>query len=55
MYTRSGIHTFTSLYEGEVWFLKCVLNYAHFSPFGATALIWALAYLHETFRFTSVY
>jgi hypothetical protein len=23
--------------------------------FGATALIWALAYLHETFRFTSVY
>jgi hypothetical protein len=23
--------------------------------FGATAHIWALAYLHETFRFTSVY
>jgi hypothetical protein len=26
----------------------------HFS-FGATAHLWALAYLHETFRFTSVY
>jgi hypothetical protein len=25
------------------------------SFFGATAYIWALAYLHETFRFTSVY
>jgi hypothetical protein len=24
-------------------------------PIGATAHIWALAYLHETFRFTSVY
>jgi hypothetical protein len=23
--------------------------------FGATAQIWALAYLHETLRFTSVY
>jgi hypothetical protein len=23
--------------------------------FGATALIWAMAYLHEIFRFTSVY
>jgi hypothetical protein len=26
-----------------------------FIPFGATARIWALAYLHETLRFTSVY
>jgi hypothetical protein len=26
-----------------------------FFSFGATAPIWALAYLHETFRFTSVY
>jgi hypothetical protein len=26
-----------------------------FFSFGATAHIWALAYLHETFRFTSVY
>jgi hypothetical protein len=26
-----------------------------FHPFGATARIWALAYLHETLRFTSVY
>jgi hypothetical protein len=26
-----------------------------FFPFGATAPIWALAYLHETLRFTSVY
>jgi hypothetical protein len=26
-----------------------------FISFGATAPIWALAYLHETFRFTSVY
>jgi hypothetical protein len=25
------------------------------SPFGATAPIWALAYLHETLRFTSAY
>jgi hypothetical protein len=30
-------------------------SYLHFFPFGATAHIWALAYLHETFRFTSVY
>jgi hypothetical protein len=30
------------------------INYI-FSPFGATAPIWALAYLHETLRFTSVY
>jgi hypothetical protein len=27
----------------------------YFYFFGATALIWALAYLHETFRFTSLY
>jgi hypothetical protein len=27
----------------------------HFYSFGATAHIWALACLHETFRFTSVY
>jgi hypothetical protein len=27
----------------------------NFFSFGATAHIWALAYLHETFRFTSVY
>jgi hypothetical protein len=27
----------------------------HFFYFGATAPIWALAYLHETLRFTSVY
>jgi hypothetical protein len=26
-----------------------------FFSFGATAHIWALAYLRETFRFTSVY
>jgi hypothetical protein len=26
-----------------------------FFSFGATAPIWALAYLHETLRFTSVY
>jgi hypothetical protein len=26
-----------------------------FFSFGAIALIWALAYLHETLRFTSVY
>jgi hypothetical protein len=26
-----------------------------FFSFGATAHLWALAYLHETFRFTSVY
>jgi hypothetical protein len=26
----------------------------HFFFFGATAPIWALAYLHETLRFTSV-
>jgi hypothetical protein len=27
----------------------------NFFFFGSTAHIWALAYLHETFRFTSVY
>jgi hypothetical protein len=27
----------------------------YFFSFGATAPIWALAYLHETLRFTSVY
>jgi hypothetical protein len=26
-----------------------------FFSFGATAHIWALAYLHETFCFTSIY
>jgi hypothetical protein len=34
-------------------YYKQVMKY--FFPFGATAHIWALAYLHETFRFTSVY
>jgi hypothetical protein len=29
--------------------------YNTFFFFGATVHIWALAYLHETFRFTSVY
>jgi hypothetical protein len=32
-----------------------VLSGIIFFSFGATAHIWALAYLHETFRFTSVY
>jgi hypothetical protein len=36
-----------TLLKGEDIFL--------FFSFGATAHIWALAYLHETFRFTSVY
>jgi hypothetical protein len=27
----------------------------HFFAFGATAPVWALAYLHETLRFTLVY
>jgi hypothetical protein len=31
-----------------------LLNY-HFFSFGATAPLLALAYLHETFRFTSAY
>jgi hypothetical protein len=31
------------------------LSRVFFFSFGATAHIWALAYLHETFRFTSVY
>jgi hypothetical protein len=42
-------------------YLLCV-RFMHFSQganvffsFGATAPIWALAYLHETLRFTSVY
>jgi hypothetical protein len=30
-------------------------QYPDFSPFGAAAPIWALAYLHETLHFTSVY
>jgi hypothetical protein len=29
--------------------------YVIFFSFGATAPIWALAYLHETHRFTSIY
>jgi hypothetical protein len=32
-----------------------VSNYVFPFPIGATGPIWALAYLHETFRFTSVY
>jgi hypothetical protein len=31
------------------------MGYKLFFSFGATAPILALAYLHETFRFTSVY
>jgi hypothetical protein len=34
---------------------KCSRSHILFFFFGATALIWALAYLHETLRFTSVY
>jgi hypothetical protein len=32
-----------------------LLTVSNFSPFAATAPVWALAYLHETLRFTSVY
>jgi hypothetical protein len=45
-----------------LWRLLCELQYnkmyfssKYFFSFGATAPIGALAYLHETFRFTSVY
>jgi hypothetical protein len=31
------------------------LESVFFFSFGATAHIWVLAYLHEIFRFTSVY
>jgi hypothetical protein len=34
--------------------LKMKMTYVFFFYFGATAPIWALAYLHETLRFTSV-
>jgi hypothetical protein len=33
---------------------RCPLWFTFFFSFGATAPIWALAYLHETLRFTSV-
>jgi hypothetical protein len=36
------------------WFPEWVTNWIIFF-FGATAPIWALAYLHETLRFTSVF
>jgi hypothetical protein len=42
----TGAHNTTQLNKG---------NIIVFSPFGATAPIGALAYLHETFRFTSVF
>jgi hypothetical protein len=35
--------------------IKCYVLYVFFPPFAATAPIWALAYLHETLCFTSVY
>jgi hypothetical protein len=35
--------------QGQIYLLSS------FFFFGATAPIWALAYLHDTFRFTSVY
>jgi hypothetical protein len=41
-----------SVYEHR--YLKLCQMLIFFS-FGAIAHIWALAYLHETFRFTSVY
>jgi hypothetical protein len=34
---------------------KIFLNDSYFFFFGATAPIWALAYLHESLRFTSVF
>jgi hypothetical protein len=40
-------------YERYINVTGCLKQY--FFSFGATAHIWALAYLHETFRFTSVY
>jgi hypothetical protein len=40
--------------EEKIWEVKAYKGGLFFS-FGATAHIWALAYLHETFRFTSVY
>jgi hypothetical protein len=30
-------------------------RFLHFFFFGATSQVWALAYLHETLRFTSVF
>jgi hypothetical protein len=45
--------------EVQVLSLTMILHiltfYLFFYSFGATAHIWALAYLHETLRFTSVY
>jgi hypothetical protein len=53
---------FSSKYMCDIQtFIFPMTNQLHFvTPprlffFGATALIWALAYLHETFRFTSVF
>jgi hypothetical protein len=37
------------------WNKPQINAYMFFFSFGATALIWALAYLHETLHFTSVY
>jgi hypothetical protein len=44
-----------------MWLMCALLNqtvsdvYVTFFFFGATASIWALAYLHETLRFTLVF
>jgi hypothetical protein len=39
----------------ELIFIRVSVLHFYIFSFGATAHIWALAYLHETFRFTSVY
>jgi hypothetical protein len=35
--------------------IRCNVVNIYFFSYGATAPIWALAYLHETLRFTSVF
>jgi hypothetical protein len=42
-------------YRRKNWGILVDALQRYFSPLGATAPIWALAYLHETPRFTSVY
>jgi hypothetical protein len=42
-------------YLNETRSVSCIIHQILFFFFGATAQIWALAYLHETLRFTSVF
>jgi hypothetical protein len=53
---RKQLYIFTTVFCFNLFIEFCVtISHSHVFFFGARAPIWALAYLHETLRFTSVF